>query len=53
MITGISISPKISNCIIKIWNNDSSKKSTTLLNKELRSIEGFDVDSALYRVHKK
>ena len=53
MITGLSISPKISNCIIKIWNNDSSKKSTTLLNKELRSIEGFDVDSALYRVHKK
>ena len=52
-ITGISISPKISNCIIKIWNNDSKLNNISLLNKELENIDGLDIKSGLYRVHKK
>ena len=33
-INGISISPKINNCIIKIWIKDSSKMNSIVFNKE-------------------
>jgi len=34
IINGLSISPKISNCILKIWNNDSKINQEKLLFKE-------------------
>jgi len=33
-INGISISPKINNCIVKIWINDASKMNSISFNKE-------------------
>ena len=44
-INGLSISPKLDNCIIKIWNNDSSKNSTSLIS----DIEGLDNIKAIYK----
>lgn len=46
-INGISISPKINNCIIKIWNRDYNKKSFDIFNEEIRNILG----EPLYRRH--
>lgn len=45
-INGISISPKINNCIIKIWNKNF-KKSDILLN----NIKGLELAGALYKKH--
>lgn len=46
-INGISISPKINNCIIKIWNKDYNKKSFDIFKKEIRDMLG----EPLYRRH--
>lgn len=46
-INGISISPKKSFCIIKIWNDNKKNKSVNLLNK----IEGVDYDGVIYKGH--
>ena len=34
-ITGISISPKTSNCVMKIWNNNSVINNASLFTKEI------------------
>jgi len=49
-INGISISPKISNCIIKVWNKDVRK---SVAKKYLNSLEGLDLDAVYYRKNKK
>ena len=48
-ITGISLSPKIAFCTIKIWNNNSSKSNRNLLN----DLNFLDKNSIIYRSHKK
>ena len=48
MITGISISPKKSFCIIKIWNNNSKNNSKLLLNDK---IENLSITECLYKAH--
>ena len=40
-INGISISPKINNCIIKIWIKDSSKMKSIALNKTSELIKNY------------
>ena len=48
-VTGISISPKISNCVMKIWNNDH-KMSDRYIFEE---IDYLDPDSIRYNKHKR
>lgn len=48
-MTGISISPKISNCVIKIWNNDH-KMSDRYIFEE---IDYLDPESIRYNKHTK
>ena len=48
MINGISISPKRSFCIIKIWNNDYCKSDVALLNK---SIQQVNIGECMYKCH--
>jgi hypothetical protein len=48
-ITGISISPKISNCVMKIWNNNH-KISDRYIFEE---IDYLDPESVRYNKHKK
>jgi hypothetical protein len=38
-ITGISVSPKISNCVMKIWNNDKSFCGKNVFTKQIRYLE--------------
>ena len=38
-ITGISISPKISNCVMKIWNNNSKITDVNIFTKEIDYLE--------------
>ena len=38
-ITGISISPKISNCVMKIWNNNYKITDLTIFTKEIDYLE--------------
>ena len=45
-ITGISISPKLDNCIFKIWNNNSNKNNPKLIIDE---IDGIDSGKAIYK----
>jgi hypothetical protein len=45
-IVGLSISPKINNCIIKIWNQDKMKSNPRIL---VNNIRGLNLDQALYR----
>lgn len=47
-ITGISISPKINNCIFKIWNNDKYNKDLNFLRDDLQYLE---LKEGLYRPH--
>ena len=47
-INGISISPKINNAIIKIWNNDATKHSSAIL---AGSVPGIVPEEAHYRKH--
>lgn len=50
-INGLSISPKINNCIFKIWNNDYSGLKTNDLRKD---IDGLSVhfENTFYLQHK-
>lgn len=47
-VNGISISPKKNFCIIKIWNNNSSRNSISLLNTNLKFL---NMDEVLYSNH--
>ena len=47
MITGLTISPKRSFSIIKIWNNNKNKNKSTLLNK----VNNLSFDSCIYKAH--
>ena len=47
-INGISMSPKKSFCIIKIWNNDSKINDVRIIN----SIEKIDNRESIYKAHK-
>ena len=49
-INGISISPKKTFCIIKIWNNDCSKQSVKILSQHLHF---FNMDEVKYSSHDK
>ena len=49
LITGISISPKKSFSIIKIWNSDANKNSNKLLTDK---IEHMVINECLYKSHK-
>ena len=43
-INGISLSPKINNCIIKVWNNDYNINDVNILNNNIKDInltEGY------------
>ena len=48
-ITGISISPKISNCVMKIWNSTSKITDCYMFTKE---IDYLDPSSLRYNKHK-
>ena len=48
LINGLSISPKKTFCIIKIWNSDKSKNDKNLLNKKM----DIPFDSCIYKQHK-
>ena len=47
-INGISISPKKSFCIIKIWNNDSSLNKNSYLKEDIPNV---NLDECLYKAH--
>ena len=47
-ITGISISPKISNCVMKIWNNNSKINDLTIFTKE---IDYLNPETLRYNIH--
>lgn len=49
LITGISISPKKSFSIIKIWNNNSKKKEVNILTD---NIDNMHLNECLYKAHK-
>ena len=48
LITGVSISPKKSFSIIKIWNNDSNKKENRILTDKITHIQ---LNECLYKAH--
>ena len=48
LINGLSISPKKTFCIIKIWNCDKSKNDKNLLNKKM----DIPFESCIYKQHK-
>lgn len=48
LLTGISISPKKGFCVIKIWNNDSSKKEISLL----QDVDKLNNSESIYTVFK-
>ena len=50
IINGISLSPKINNCIFKIWNNNSKFKDLKILKNDLKYL---DINEGLYRKHEK
>lgn len=45
-INGISISPKYSNCIIKIWNSDYTKDDKNILNDDIPQIS---IEHCIYK----
>jgi translation initiation factor 4E len=47
-INGISISPKINNCIFKIWNSDFKNMKTDYLRKDMESI---NLEETFYLEH--
>lgn len=49
LINGISISPKKTFCILKIWNNDSNKSNTGSLSKK---IPNLFVSQCIFKSHK-
>ena len=48
IINGISISPKKSFCIIKIWNNTTVKSDLAILNQ---NIDYLNFDECMYKCH--
>ena len=48
LINGLSISPKKSFCIMKIWNNDKKINDKQILNKSM----DIPFDSCIYKQHK-
>jgi hypothetical protein len=46
-IIGLSISPKINNCIIKIWNRDKTKADPNML---VNSVRYINPEQAMYRI---
>lgn len=48
LITGISISPKKSFSIIKIWNNDSNKKENKIITDKISHLQ---LNECLYKAH--
>lgn len=48
IINGLSISPKKSFCIVKIWNNDKNINNKSLLNKKMK----IPFDSCIYKTHR-
>ena len=49
IINGISISPKKTFCILKVWNSDSTKAQTNTLSKK---IPNLFVSQCIYKSHK-
>ncbi len=47
-INGISISPKINNCIIKIWNNNFNSNDVNIL---VDDVTGINLKEAFYKKH--
>jgi len=47
-ITGISISPKVNNCILKIWNKNAVNRDIGMLCK---NIPGLNYMESMYRKH--
>ena len=47
-INGITISPKINNCILKIWNLDNEKDNPEILSEDI----GLDIKDAKYQSHR-
>ncbi len=50
-INGFSISPKINNCIFKIWNNDFIGLKTMDIRRDIDGL-GTHIDSSYYLQHK-
>ena len=48
LINGISISPKITNCILKIWTNDSRVQQTSILSSDVNKLLNME---CYYRPH--
>ena len=48
LVNGLSISPKKTFCIIKIWNNDKKKNDIALLNNKM----DIPFESCIYKQHK-
>lgn len=49
-INGISISPKVGNCILKIWNTDSNNNDSNCLNFHELSV--LSKDNSFYKAHR-
>lgn len=47
-ITGISLSPKKAFCIVKVWNNDKTKNSNSILSD---NIINLNLKESLYKPH--
>jgi hypothetical protein len=47
-INGMSVSPKINNCIFKIWNSDFKNMKTEYLRKDM---EGINLEETFYLEH--
>ena len=52
-INGISISPKINNCIVKIWNDDNKSRDTSIFNPDIEHSGELIIEDGQYRPHKK
>jgi len=48
-INGITISPKINNCILKVWNKNSEKNNISIFNTEL--LDKISFRDAIYKKH--
>jgi hypothetical protein len=47
-INGMSVSPKINNCIFKVWNSDFKNMKTEYLRKDM---EGINLEETFYLEH--
>ena len=47
-INGISVSPKINNCIFKVWNSDYKNMKTEYLRKDM---DGINLEETFYLEH--